>query len=441
MGRSSSAPGLLQYHPDLHLWGSLGALKRIPYLVLHGATNIEIRALHTSDACVEGIDEILKHSNRLQKLTLSNGVINGDNAARLFGALSTRESSSKASGLRSLRFQGKYLDIEIMSELSAYLANTSSLEELVLSSCTFKQGSLNGLATGMIKNRSVKTLNLSRSELNYDAEVALSKILRGCPTLRTLNLSTCSQLSWRQLETITNAILDSNCNLQELDIGNIGLNDGVGALAPAIAKLQKLDVCNNTVWCAGINALGKAIGASNTITDINLSNNRGLDSEVELKKFSLNITSNKSLQVLDLSGCRIGTPGLQHLKGALVGKTALRELHLYENCINDAGCQYVAEILVGCPALEVLHLGWNSIGSAGVRTLAAALPQARNLQQFIIDWCWVVDDASTAALFSAIHDHPSLTKVDITASECGFLIGELAKPKLEALKPGLVRKY
>jgi hypothetical protein len=431
--------GLFQYHPDLQILGFLKSLKMFPYLVLCNVTRLLIPSL---SGISEGLEEMFLTSRRLCEFNLVGGELEDGLASRLFGVLSERERIGGVSGLKIFRFSFSKIENEVMIELATYIANTSSLKKLELAHCTFGDN-LHILADGLVRNRSISDLDFFGSSFSLDSELPLSKILRGCPFLLNLTMfSISSQIESQQLETITAAILDDNCNLRYLGIGGNRLSDAnVIALAPAIVKLCKLDVSKNyNISNTGQRALGEAIKISNTIIHINL--NSCLVGTGFLEIFS-GLAVNKSMQILELSNCKIDTQKLHNLKTALVGKTELKELRLSNNNIDDSGCQHVAEILARCPYLEFLHLGNNSIGSVGVKAIAAVLPQAIHLQRLILGGSKIVDDASASALFTTAHDHPSLFRISISIADGddGFHIGELAKHQLRNLKHDLVKNY
>jgi hypothetical protein len=437
----AESAGLLQYHPKIHIKGPWHTFKCLPDAVIRNvvacATGLPIGLAKGKD-----LEEVLISARRLRKLSLSDGVISDDTVVRLFEVLNERESVAGVSGLQTLHLVNMMFRKETMTALAIYVANTNSLEEFAVRYCTitFEGGCLNNLADGLIKNRTIKSLDLTGSCLK-NPELALSRILRGCPTLHVLNMfSTYTRPSILQFGVIVDAILDNNCNLRSLDIGNHRINrNDVVAIAPVITKLCRFEARYTDICDIGLRAIGEAIGASKTITHIDLSNNEELEDNLEI--FSSALATNTSMQVLSLNRCRIHAEGLLHLKGALVGKSELRELHLAGNNIDDVGCQYVAEILASCPALEFLNLASNRVRSAGVVAIASALPLAKRLQRIRLDWNEVVDDASSASLFAAAHDHPSLSCIVITASNDRFQIGELARAQLETLKnPDIVKK-
>jgi hypothetical protein len=428
--------GLIQYHPDIYIKGQWKDLEKFPALLSRCAANLEIIGLFDN---VEKIEQIFGYSkSKIRELTLSNGVIRSKIAIRLFKALHERERSNEAPGLRALYFHKESLSNRVLDALAIYIADTRSLEELTFYNSTFKLSEIKSLEDGLLKNRSITSLEFTGPAFHRNFEVAMSRVLRGCPTLLLFSLRTSyKQYGDWNLETIADAIMDNNCNLQWLCINNRTLsNKELVALSSSITKLHGLRACFGEISGEDLQVLGHAIGASKTITCISLSYaNR---SEIGTE-FLLNMTANKSLQVIDLLGCGIGTQGLFHLKEAVIGKTELREINLTCNNVDDSGCRYIAEIIAECPSLEILHLDWNGIKSTGIRAIAAALLLSKSLQKLYLRGTRLIDDASASVLFTAVKDHPSLLHIILSMQDNRFHIGELATPVLESLKAGVVK--
>jgi hypothetical protein len=437
--RAANTPWLLQYHPDVHITVSWNVLKKIPKLVSRNVTKLEIAA-YLGETDEDEIEEILDSTGRLQELALLNLELSSSTAKCLLNALRLQECMDGIR-LRSLRLNNcSKSGNMVIVHLSRYIAFASSLEKLTFFSFDFR-GSFHIFANEVTKNRSISSLDLRGSRFDDEFEVSMSKILRGCPSLLSLNISSIRILSRSlQIEQITDAIMDDNCNLQSLYVTKhtrpLNLPYGLELFAPVIAKLRKLELHFSITSNDDLRAIGDAIGASKTITHIGLTSNDMTWDKMEL--FSLGVAANKSLEVLDLFGCKIGSEGLRHVKEALVGKMEIRELNLYNNNIDDNGCQYLAEILLRCPSLEILHLAGNMIGSEGIKAIASVLSSAKHLQQLRLNGNGVVDDTSSAALFEAAYGHPSLVNIVIAKGVGRFQIGELATPMLKRLKPDLV---
>ena len=93
-------------------------------------------------------------------------------------------------------------------------------------------------------------------------------------------------------------------------------------------------------------------------------------------------TVNTTLEHVDLSWCRIGPVGAQHLAQALRVNTSVKTLKLSRNPLGDEGAKALAEMLGGNgtessgivnTTLEHVDLSWCSIGPVGAQHLAQAL--------------------------------------------------------------------
>jgi Ran GTPase-activating protein (RanGAP) involved in mRNA processing and transport len=342
--------GLLQYHPKIKVWGPLRVLKEVLHVVIDNIVYLDI--------------------------------------------INPRIDST-----------------DFDDVLASHIMDARLLEELTLPGCTFTNDTLHSLADGLVKNKSIRSIDLRYSYLGQNPELALSKILCGCPKLTSLNLSDTGIRKYL-LEVLATIIVDDRCNLQSLNITNNSfweIANNSMAFTSMMSKLSKFKALSCRISKEDLRALGDAIGASKTITEINLGCNCNIAADIET--FSTGLALNKSLQVLSMNNCNIGTAKFVILKDALVGKSELLELHLRDNKIDDSGCRYVVELLTGCPSLQVLDLTWNNIESAGIRVITAALPLARNLRKLVLYESSMVDDETSHALLVAVKAHPNLSYI------------------------------
>eukprot|EP00752_Nemacystus_decipiens_P011212 g9963.t1 len=86
------------------------------------------------------------------------------------------------------------------------------------------------------------------------------------------------------------------------------------------------------------------------------------------------LKKDRSLQVLDLTRCKIGDEGARCLADALRSNSSLRELRLGYNDISADGASALASLLhAGSSALDSLELQGNHVGDAGATALANGL--------------------------------------------------------------------
>lgn len=95
----------------------------------------------------------------------------------------------------------------------------------------------------------------------------------------------------------------------------------------------------------------------------------------------------RALEVLDLSGNRLGDGGAAELGRALAGAPRVQQLALGNNAIGDAGLDALLDALCagGAPALAVLDLRWNRLHAPAPLARALQHP-ALALQHLDLSW-------------------------------------------------------
>ena len=103
--------------------------------------------------------------------------------------------------------------------------------------------------------------------------------------------------------------------MQELSLmGNKINNEGVRTLSEFIKinkSLQMLDLGRNMFGDAGFKFFAQEMGAACNLTYLDISKNKDLSDEGSLIILAQQLTHNKHLQTLDLSGLRIRKPFLK----------------------------------------------------------------------------------------------------------------------------------
>ena len=179
------------------------------------------------------------------------------------------------------------------------LLTTSSVEVLTFKSCTLPDGVWTYLAKGLMVNKSVKTLNLSKAHVTVNDAICILDSLQVNQTLQELDLSENLELKLDSSRALSDAItgaLACNTTLRNINFKN-SLSDSVA---------QKL-----------ANALQKNTGVR----------------KLEISEESLNFSSVQQLFVL-------------------LDRTRSKRLHLQFNEVilpndNEELCQYLIKIIVG----------------------------------------------------------------------------------------------
>ena len=190
---------------------------------------------------------------------------------------------------------------------------------------------------------------------------------------------TASGVELKQL--IANAPLQSRINLSGLSLTDEEMNI-VAAEAIVGKQCTQLDLGSNNITSKGALIIVNALGKSETIRRLYLSDNRIADEGAYHLSLS---TENSSLFVLGLS----------------------------RNGITDDGVQHLSKMLGRNHRLLVLGLEDNEISDFGVANLAAALKQNNTLQRLLLAENKMITDRSFDYLLDIMHKNRSLQRLDL----------------------------
>jgi len=239
-------------------------------------------------------------------------------------------------------------------------------------------------ATSLTTNLSVVELNLSSCSLQItdDNGPSITDMLRRNRTLKSLNLSSNSELGEAALQHIMEGVQD-NTTLVQLNISS----------------------CSLVVTDHNAQALHKMLQKNTTLKSLNLSGNRNIkDTGVEC--ISSGISENTSLIVLNLRNCGITGLGAKHL----------------------------AEMLAHNKSLQSLDIGVNyHIGDGGIVSIAKALESNKTLKELLMPHCGITagnltdenltdenltDENQIQCLARTLETNNTLVKLDLSANLC-----------------------
>ena len=334
-GRSELHPRVLQLLKDVSFDDKDGTLFLGEHYTHHPNTNAEylsparIHSLYIKYIySYVGDTSFLSDLCSLSKLVIEGGILSGNNIKCITEGflVHCKGIASKASDeeARSL------VDVEGGTEQSN---KTCTLEHIELTNCSIGLLEAQHLAQALRVNTSVKTLKLIDNPLSN--EVA-------------------EMLGGNEAESSGTV----NTSLQQLDLG-------AQHLAQALCvntSVKTLDLSVNPLRDEGAKALAEMLGGN------------GAESSG---------TVNTTLEHVDLSHCRIGPVGAQHLAQALCVNTSVKTLKLCHNhLVGDEGAKALAEMLGGNgpenigtvnTTLEHVDINSCSIGPVGAQLLAQAL--------------------------------------------------------------------
>ena len=288
---------------------------------------------------------------------------------------------------------------------------TCTLEHIELTNCDIRPVEAQHLAQALCVNTSVKTLRLSNNDLRGEGAKALAEMLGGNgaessgtvnTTLEHVDLSHCSigpvgEQHLAQALCVNTSV--KTLNLRDNDLRDEGAKalaemlggNGAESSGTVNTTLEHVNLSGCSIGPVGAQHLAQALCVNTSVKTLNLRDNDLRDEGAKALAEMLggngaesSGTVNTTLEHVDLSWCRIGPVGAQHLAQALCVNTSLsvETLKLNGNPLGDEGAKTLAEMLGGNGAessgtanttLEHVDLRWCRIELVGAQHLAQAL--------------------------------------------------------------------
>ncbi|XP_041070434.1 NACHT, LRR and PYD domains-containing protein 3-like isoform X2 [Carcharodon carcharias] len=258
---------------------------------------------------------------------------------------------------------------------------------------------------------SVETLAFSGLRLTPIDCAVLSHVLGFCDTIKHLDLNQC-YIQCEGLQRLENVLY--KCQKLRLSENNLG-DSGVKLLSAALrnpgCKIQELNLQNNNLTDSCAKDLASVISTNQSLTDLDLENNRLGDAGVKLlsvalrnlgckiQRLSLGYNTltdscaedlasvfNHSLTDLNLAGNKLGDSGVKRLSVALRGSDCkIQKLHLRDTCLSDSCTEDLASALSTNRSLTDLDLRFNRFTDRSVPALRRLILTCRTLN--VIDLC------------------------------------------------------
>jgi Ran GTPase-activating protein (RanGAP) involved in mRNA processing and transport len=267
----------------------------------------------------------------------------------------------------------------------------------------------------MGRNTSILKMTLFNVPLSHDNVQQLKAMLRRNTVLEDLNLSKCALGSTGLAEIAP--VLYRNTSIKCLAVSYNGLDD-----------------------LASANSMRELLRRNKTITRLNMDWNDFGGNVAAVRCIADGLRSNKTLQLLDISYCRLGDDDLVILAQSLgQEKRSLVDIDLSGNNITRSGLRALINNATALlSAVTCLNLSHNPRFGEGATLLAETLrlQTMPSLKYLSLDGCGISDDGF-ATLMSALEQNESLENVSLeenTFSARGLLSFGASLPNIEGLR-------
>ena len=258
----------------------------------------------------------------------------------------------------------KFNTLQLLSETSKDVKNEIDNMQLSVRS---RISNFNDFVTITTRYKII-SLDFTMSYLSEENLKNLLQLILLCNALKDLSLRTDARLSAPKRLRLTNLDLKNN-NRLTLESQNETVQPVILALESSMVTVQSANRLTLE------SPLETVLGKCNSLTSLNLSNNKFGDTGIKYLEQLQQLSQLDSLAILNLSEIQIGPLGAESLPSVLKKLSSLVHLNLSNNNIGPLGTQKLTPVLVSpqCSSLSHLDISNNNIGPLGAKSLASVL--------------------------------------------------------------------
>ena len=334
--------------------------------------NVQDLTDRTADHFAVGLAE----SESVQTLKLKHCSVSSTGAVSIFRSLEHNTS------LEELDLSNKSKLAEGDSEavgcaIERMLKVNRTLKMLNLSECGFTSELASYFAKGLAQNHSVRKVILHSNNIGSTGTVSIFKSLEHNTSLEELDLSE----NWPLAEGDSDAvgctierILNVNRTLKVLNLPECGF---ISELASYFAKglaqnhsVRKVILHSNNIGSTGAVSIFKSLEHNTSLEELDLSENWPLaegDSEAVGCAIERILKVNRTLKVLNLSGCNVTDSIVKHILTALMKNTSLVTFNLGSPTLSGSCAVFLFQQMTTHPTLSITVSEVNVVGVGRVK--------------------------------------------------------------------------
>ena len=282
-----------------------------------------------------------------------------------------------------LWLRAKKIDDAGCEALMSFLQTNITMKKMNISYNHITDVGARFISEALSKNNTLLYLDLSENSIGSQG---IKEIMRGISrkncVLHTLVLSGNEISGGEGAKSIAKALM-KNTSLTELFLGWTSLEDeGIQRIMTAMLSceysLKGLSLYNNYISEQGCVAIAEMLSYDTALTYLDLSDNPDIGRE-GMRKICDSLQNNIHLKRLNVS--QINLDETDDIAEMLCHNNTLTELNLSQNRINDAGMDIISKSLETNKTLQTLNLLLNMVGDASAKGIATMLHENNSLKQ------------------------------------------------------------
>ena len=285
-----------------------------------------------------------------------------------------------------------------------------TLKVLDLSGCNTTDSIVKHIFNGLTKNASIVTLHVGSCKSSRCAVSLLQQVITH-PTLTTVGVTVvgvgvvemnrgtlccnvCKTISVKCVEFFR-ALNNSGLRVLKMNVQNL-TDQTAEHFAVGLAESQSvlaLNLKDNDVSSAGVVNIFRSLEHNTTLEELDLkwiSQLAVAGSEAVGVAIERMLNVNRTLKVLNLCDCRLGTTVVTHIAAGLAHNASLAELHFgrYSGIASEGWVQ-LFKILCNNTSMKKLHISSSNVKIGVSVALAEMLSCNKSLSELSLWWCHI----------------------------------------------------
>ena len=263
-----------------------------------------------------------------------------------------------------------------------------TLKVLNLSCCKISDPIVKHISTALIENTSLVTLDIRSCMVSANCAASLLQQVNTHHTLSNIQVNRigCVEMDRRTISHIAKGIIPKRCvkffrtlNDSGMIVSKLNVQDLTDQTAEHFAvglaesqSVQGLDLKRNKIRSAGAVSIFRSLEHNTSLEELDLSGNSQLaegDSEAVGCAIERMLNVNRTLKVLNLSGCQVTDPIAKHITTGLTKNTSLVKLNIGSCKLSVSYAMSLLQQVTTCSTLSRVHVGEMHVLGVGRLTL------------------------------------------------------------------------